>query len=155
MRRGGTKRLRLGRFSSPGVIYFLTSCCHAKRKMFLNRDCAKLMCSVFEEVRHETDDRYLAYVVMPDHIHWLLQLGHRRSLSEAVRLIKGRSARYIHTRTGIRGTVWQAGYYDRGVRADEDLVAAAKYLIYNPVRADLVETPEDYPYWFSKWHDRG
>jgi REP element-mobilizing transposase RayT len=73
----------------------------------------------------------LAYVVMPNHLHWLLTLGEAVTLGRAVGLAKGRSARRVN---GVRRELdepaitplWQAGYHDHAVRQDEDIRALAR-----------------------------
>ena len=50
----------------------------------------------------------------------------------------GAYARSRHTR------LWQEGYYERVLREDDDARELARYIINNPVRADLVESPADY-----------
>ncbi len=86
----------------------------------------------------------MCYVLMPDHLHWLMQL-HEGNLSDAVKLLKGRSARAIGT------TIWQPNYYDHALRHDEDLRKAARYIVANPLRAKLVARLGDYPLWDAVW----
>ncbi len=101
----------------------------------------------------------LAFVAMPDHVHWLVQLQGAATLEELMRKLKGRSARRINQLTKTGGPLWQAGYYDHALRADEDLLTVGAYLIQNPLRAGLVQDLDDYPHWYSVWHkpadDRG
>ena len=47
--------------------------------------------------------------------------------------------------------VWQKGYFDRALRYEEDLKAAARYIIANPLRAGLVAQVGDYPLWDAIW----
>ena len=42
--------------------------------------------------------------------------------------------------------LWQRNYFEHVLRDAEDSVGVAKYILENPVRANLVERPEDYPY---------
>jgi hypothetical protein len=42
--------------------------------------------------------------------------------------------------------LWQRGYIDRILRADEDTLTVARYILDNPVRAGLVASPLDYPF---------
>jgi hypothetical protein len=42
--------------------------------------------------------------------------------------------------------LWQAGYYDRILRHDEDSLTVVRYILENPVRAGLVSRFSDYPY---------
>ncbi len=82
---------------------------------------------------------------MPDHVHWLFELCGRKSLSEVVRYLKGRSACQINRDRKAGGTVWQSGFHDRALRRMESLREAGSYIINNPVRAGLVEHCWDYP----------
>ena len=96
----------------------------------------------------------LCFVIMPDHIHWMLQLMPNTDLSDVVARTKGRSAHRINQprRPGLK--IWQSGFHDHAVRKEEDLENLANYTILNPVRAGLVTNPEDYPHWWSRWHPR-
>ncbi len=93
----------------------------------------------------------LAFVVMPDHFHWLMALSGSRPLSVCVNTVKAFSARQINRRLGRQGRVWQTGFYDRAVRRDDDLVCVARYIIANPLRAGIVKSVRDFPLWDAKW----
>jgi REP element-mobilizing transposase RayT len=100
----------------------------------------------------------LAYVVMPDHLHWLFSLEKDEPLGQLIQQIKGCTSRRINARCNSSGHIWQAGYHDRAIRKHEDLEPIANYVLLNPVRAGLVKQPEDYPYKYSVWltnHGRG
>ena len=92
----------------------------------------------------------LAWVVMPDHVHWLLELK-SGSLATLMQLLKGRSAFEINKAFGSRTLQWQKGYYDHAVREERDLAGMARYVIANPIRAGLVAWEGDYPLWDSAW----
>ena len=92
----------------------------------------------------------LAWVLMPDHLHWLLQLGDA-TLGEVVGSMKSRSARAVNARLARMGNVWQKGFHDHAVRAEEDLRALARYVLANPLRAGLVKRIGDYPLWDAHW----
>ena len=91
---------------------------------------------------------------MPDHIHWLVQLGGDQKLGGLVQRLKGRSARRINLAHTLSSKVWQAGFHDHALRAEEDIEDVASYLIHNPLRAGLVDDYNEYPYWYSVWHSR-
>jgi len=93
----------------------------------------------------------LCYVVMPDHVHWLLQLRGGGSLSDAVAGMKRISARRCNLRLGRTGALWQPGFHDRALRRDEDLAAVARYVVANPLRAGLVTRIGAYPHWDAVW----
>jgi len=87
----------------------------------------------------------LAYVIMPDHLHWLLELGERTTLSAVVRAVKAVTAHRVGR------PIWQSGFHDHALRREEDLVATARYVVVNPVRAGLVGKVGDYPHWDAVW----
>ncbi|MCF6281296.1 MAG: hypothetical protein L3J28_03650 [Candidatus Polarisedimenticolaceae bacterium] len=43
--------------------------------------------------------------------------------------------------------------HDRAIRKEEDLVAIARYIVANPLRAGLVKSIKDYPHWDCVWLD--
>jgi len=83
---------------------------------------------------------------MPDHLHWLMVL-HDGTLSDVVRLLKGRSAR------AIGQPIWQANYHDHAVQQEEDLQKMARYIVANPLRANLVSQIGAYSLWDAVWLD--
>ena len=82
---------------------------------------------------------------MPDHLHWLMQLGDGATLSQVVRSVKSLTSH----RLGY--PIWQRGYHDRAVRHEEDLKAMSRYIIANPIRPGLVSSVGDYPHWDAVW----
>lgn len=87
----------------------------------------------------------LAFVVMPDHLHWLLELIDDASLANVIKCIKSESAKKVGH------PIWQSGYYDHAVRKEEDIQAVARYIVANPIRAGLVNKVGDYPHWDAIW----
>ena len=110
--------------------------------------------AVIHELRYADDanrSETLAFVVMPDHLHWLFRLGNVMSLSQVVHQMKSFSARRVNELLGRQGPVWQKGFYDHGVRSGEDLAAAARYIVANPIRAGMVVRIGSYPHWDAIW----
>ena len=105
-------------------------------------------------LRHEHDAGHvdsLAFVVMPDHLHWLFSLCGNKTVSECIRNVKCQSARLVNASLRSKGPVWQKGFYDRAIRKDEDLVRVAQYIVANPWRAGIVDSIRDYTLWDAKW----
>ena len=145
-----TSDLRKGRFSEPGHAYLLTAVTHKRRPIFADWPIGRLL---VEELRAAEKSGYAhseAWVVMPDHLHWLvtLQTG---NISRLMQRIKGQSAISINRVLGIHGQLWQKGFHDRAIRTEEDLQAIARYVVANPLRAGLVDKIGDYPLWDAIW----
>lgn len=109
----------------------------------------------------------LAYVVMPSHIHWVFtpcdewakSLSEKRSPRERImHSLKLHTALKCNERLGLSGTVWQSKAfwqeesYDHCVFDVDELERIVEYVERNPVKAGLVESPEDWE--FSSAYDR-
>jgi len=138
--------LRKGRVSQSGAIVHITTVAQRRTPYFASLDNGRKVVRELMALQAEGRTETLCYAVMPDHLHWLMVL-HEGKLSDAVQLLKGRSAR------AIGHTVWQANYFDHAVRKDEDIRKMARYIVANPLRANLVERIGDYPLWDAVWLD--
>ncbi|MBH3340265.1 transposase [Pseudomonas mendocina] len=143
-------RLRLGRHCQPGRPYLLTTTTYRRQPLFGDFDLARLLVAELRAASEEGWVTSLAWVVMPDHLHWLIEL-HGKPLDKLMRRIKSNSARHINRRRGHSGVLWQQGFHDRAIRREEDLLPVARYIIANPLRAGLVERIGDYPLWDACW----
>ena len=139
------KNLRKGRVSLPNQIYLVTAVTASRKPVFASFDAARLAVRCFHDKDVEHQAQTLAFVVMPDHIHWLLQIAESGDLSSAVRLYKAK----VTMRLGQN--LWQRGFHDHALRSDEDMRDVAQYIIANPVRASLVRSVGDYPHWDAIW----
>lgn len=132
----------------------VTTCCHTRRRIFSRRQCAEILAEeLFLSDRARHTETY-CYVVMPDHLHWMLALRGDRVLSSVVRRVKARTALRIHRSALAEGRIWQHGFHDRMVRSDEALHELGAYIVHNPVRAGLADRPGCYPYWDILWRRR-
>jgi putative transposase len=139
-----SSRLRVGRWSGERQIYLVTTVTRERKPVFREFKAARQLIRVMRDDAVRGSHKTLAFVVMPDHLHWLLELRHD-SLSRLVGRVKSISAKRIG------GRVWQDGFHDRALRKEEDLLAAARYVVVNPLRAGLVDRIGDYPHWDAVW----
>jgi REP element-mobilizing transposase RayT len=143
--------LRLGRFSEPGRDYLLSTVTDHRRPVFANFALARLAIQSLRECDLARESVTLAFVLMPDHLHWLLTLQNT-DLSAVVRRFKSTSARRVNRVLGTVGErLWQAGFHDHALRREEDLLGIARYIVANPLRAGWVESVRDYPHWDAIW----
>src|SRR5690349_5037038 len=142
-------RLRAGRYSQSGQIYLLTAVTRNREPLFTDCRTGRFLVRQFQQAHTDDLADSLAWVVMPDHFHWLVELKNS-TLPALMLAIKSHSARAINAHLGRTGSLWQKGFHDRAIRYDEDLLAAARYIIANPIRAGLVSRVHDYPLWDAK-----
>jgi REP element-mobilizing transposase RayT len=85
---------------------------------------------------------------MPDHLHGLIGVDGRDSLSQLIRDYKRIAAR-------LANIEWQRNFFDHRLRHDESFAEKFAYICQNPVRAGLVQHEADWPYVFiprSEFH---
>lgn len=128
--------------------YFVTCCVSPRRAVFV--DDRRVTCVRFEILRTCVDREFelLADLYMPDHVHLLVQgASERAAFQPFMTLLRQRSA--IAYMRAYCEQLWQDGYFERVLRADEDTVRTAAYMAGNPVRAGLAASIDEYPYLWS------
>jgi REP element-mobilizing transposase RayT len=142
--------LRKGRVSESGRIYLLTAITHQRQPVFSDWRVGRLLVKQLRSAQEAAMVTSMAWVIMPDHLHWLIELQHG-SLAELMCRVKSRSSCSINLLRGEQGRLWQRSYHDRALRRDEDMKDAARYIVMNPIRAGLVKRVGDYPLWDAIW----
>ena len=143
-------RLRCGRYAESNRIYLLTTNTFRRTPVFESFTLGRLVVNQFRIAQHQGIAKSLAWVVMPDHFHWLVELQ-QGSLGDLMQKTKSLSTKAVNQSTGRKVTLWQKVFHDRALRREEDLVKVARYVVANPLRAGLVEKLGDYPLWDAKW----
>lgn len=87
-----------------------------------------------------------AYVLMTNHVHLLVTPNIAQGLSRMMQHIGARFVRYINATYRRTGTLWEGRYKASLVGSDRYLLRCYRYIELNPVRAKMVDVPEDYQY---------
>jgi len=105
---------------------------------------------------HFDGDRYrlLAWCLMPNHVHAIVEIVGDTSLSEIVRSWKSFTARQANALLDRSGSFWHPDYFDRYMRNEQHLERTIDYVESNPVKAGLASIAEDWP-WSSAKFRRG
>jgi putative transposase len=110
-----------------------------------------LLWPAIELVKAKFPYELIAWVVLPDHFHLLLDPG-RHDFSGLMRRIKlSFSARLRRRMKTTAGRVWQYRFWDHVIRNQSDMNQHIDYIHYNPVKHGLAAAPLDYQY--SSFHD--
>jgi len=153
----GYDALRKGRISETNRAYCVTTVTQNREPLFNDLYVARIVINTMKTLHNENYVDSLSWVLMPDHLHWLFQLGDNCSnkleptLSVVMKRLKSISAQSINRYLNRNGSVWQKAYYDRGLRDNEDVTQIARYIVANPLRAGLVEYIENYSHWDAAW----
>jgi REP element-mobilizing transposase RayT len=91
-----------------------------------------------------------AFCLMPNHYHLLMETV-RANLSEAMHQLNASYCQHFNNRHGLTGHVIQGRFHAVTVARSEQMLAVARYISLNPVRAKLVNDAADWP-WSSHRH---
>jgi REP element-mobilizing transposase RayT len=108
---------------------------------------AEIIMERIEWMEKNTGWRIPSYVIMPTHIHCLMN-GEKadRSLSKALQLLKGYTAKKANDHLKREGAFWSPESFDYWCRSSEKKESAKRYIRNNPVKAGLVKSADDWPW---------
>ena len=92
-----------------------------------------------------------AYCLMTNHVHLIVVPDSETGLKKAMAETHQRFTRRINFQKGWRGHLWQ-GRFASFPLDESHLLATARYVELNPVRANMVQHPESYPWSSAKAH---
>ncbi len=136
----------LHRYQQTGNFHFITFSCY-RRRPYLNRPASRrLFESALERIRKRYGFVVLGYVVMPEHVHLLVNEPKDGTLDRVMQALK-----LSVTKRRKERPFWQARYYDFNVWNPEKTAEKLRYMHRNPVKRGLVTKPEDWE-WSSFQH---
>lgn len=133
------------RIHAPGAMYHVTLRGNHRQDIFFTPDDRHLLTNIVREVLIECGAQVHAYCYMTNHVHALLQVS-ETPLSKVMLLLAGRYARRVQARLQTTGHLFEKRYHAVLVDTDQYLLTLIRYIHLNPVRANLVASPNDYPW---------
>ena len=94
---------------------------------------------------HNEKYNLIAWVIMPNHIHFLMRPAEDQILEKIMHSIKSFTAQKANKLLNRKGQFWQEDYFDRYIRNYEHYEKTVNYIEFNPVKAKLCEKQSD---WF-------
>jgi putative transposase len=136
---------RLERVYKNCPIYYLTLVAHERRPLFAN----EVVHAAFVNFGVKGLDYGVTvgrYVLMPDHIHLFAAFSPESiSLSNWVKSLKNSLSKCLRSNR-VPAPHWQKGFFDHILRSDESYQEKWEYVRRNPVRAGLVQRPDDWQF---------
>ena len=142
------KRLK-GRISKANSYYSVTLCCYGRQSIFKDFCHGAIAAKTLYYLEDKVET--ICFVLMPDHLHWIFRLYPKHNLSQVVKHYKSLVTLSIRKKMGRKVVIWQSNFYDHLIRDESDLLNQARYIVANPLRANLVKSVGDYPFWNSIW----
>lgn len=145
---------RIARVVAPGFPHHITQRGNRRQQTFFHDEDYQAYIRLMAEWCSRLKVEIWAYCLMPNHMHLIAnpesEDGLRRAIGEAHR----RYTRAINFREGWRGHLWQ-GRFASFPMDESYLLAAARYVELNPVRAKLVDRPDAYKWSSAAAHLEG
>ncbi len=134
---------RVRRYESPGAVHHVILRGNQGRPIFYSDAERCRFCLLLQEGVERYGHRILAFCLMSNHVHLAIQQG-EQGLSKAMQNITFRHAQRVNRVRQEVGHVFQGRYKAIRVDSEQYLLQLVRYIHLNPVRAGMVEKPEDY-----------
>jgi putative transposase len=138
----------LKRFQNADSLHFITFSCFHRLPLLQAPEAKETVEAILEQTRARHGARVYAYVLMPEHIHLLVNEPPGIVLAQFLKAVKQMTSRKLR---GPRAKFWQERYYDSNIRGESACSDVVRYIHRNPVARGLVERPEDWA-WSSFRH---
>ena len=141
--RGEHAMARIARFVVPGAAHHVTQRGNRRERVFFGDDDYELYKHLLAEQSRKHGVACWAYCLMPNHVHLILVPDSATALGRAIGETHRRYSATLNARLRVTGHLFQARYGSAAMD-EEHLIAAARYVSLNPVRARLVRRAEDW-----------
>jgi putative transposase len=131
---------------NPSRIFFATTKTSMGMRLLQSERNANLLIDVLRSLVAERKFKLHDFVIMPDHIHLLIEVVDNVTIEKATQLIKGRFSHRISHEFRYKGEVWQRGFTEEQLMNTESFEKHRQYIAENPVKAGLAISADDYPF---------
>lgn len=131
------------KINASGIISHITQRASGAEKLFHEEDDFMEMLARLKQVSQKYELEFIAFVLMPNHVHLLLQQK-EANLHEAMRELFSRYARRHNKKYERKGHLFGSRYRQAVCLDEAYFIAVSLYIHLNPVRAGLVMQPRDY-----------
>ncbi len=138
----------LKRFQKAEALHFITFSCFQRLPLLESPGAKDTVEAVLEQIRERHHARVYAYVLMPEHVHLLINEPPSILVAQFLKALKQTTSRKLK---GDRERFWQDRYFDRNIRGEAARSEVIRYIHRNPVKRGLVASPEHYR-WSSFSH---
>jgi len=147
------------RYYIPDAIIFITGVTRDRTPYLGLENNLELFWETMRRVQELHPFRLLAFVILPDHFHWLMRVDDEKgNFSTVLHSIKRNYTLNFKKAHGITTpfNCWQERFWDHVIRDEWDLNNHFDYIHWNPVKHGYVQWPEEWPHsTYLHWLERG
>ena len=145
---------RIARIVIPGLPHHITQRGNGGQRVFFSDVDYQLYLTLLAENCRTAKVSCWAYCLMPNHIHAILVPSDEQGLRIALAATHRAYAGILNSRRKRTGHFWQ-GRFGAAVMDEDHLTAAFRYVLLNPVKAKLVDSPDKWPWSSAKAYLKG
>ncbi|MFQ5862919.1 MAG: transposase [Candidatus Brocadiales bacterium] len=158
---------KLVRFDFPENIHFITTSCYNRLSLFSSDKMKTTFIQSVKHIRNKYDFKLFGYIIMPEHIHLLLQTQKDKTVSDVMREIKQTCAfnalqilktnntkstleklkRNTGRKTERKYNFWKPRFYDFNIYSEKKFKEKLDYCHKNPVTRGLVNDPSEWRFY--------
>ncbi|MFZ3062562.1 MAG: transposase [Actinomycetota bacterium] len=138
-----------------GYIYHLTARGNNKEQIFYRKDDYEIYLDSIKRAKERIPFTLFTYVLMPNHIHLLLEPQKDGDIGRIMQIVQTRYAVHFNLRHQRCGHTFQGRFHSVLVEEEPHLLELSRYIHLNPLRAGLVQNCIDYPYSSYKVYLKG
>ncbi len=140
------------RIQIPDYPHHVVMRCNNREALFSQASDVHKFLHLLGYFKKRHNYRLYAYTIMSNHVHLLLDPGHKVPLAEAMRDIMANFAKWFNWKHSRRGHFWASRYHATVIQDDSYALTCMRYIHRNPVRAGIVKVAWEYP-WSSVRHN--
>jgi REP element-mobilizing transposase RayT len=133
------------RIEYRGAIYHITSRGNEKKPIFLEKQDREVFLDILKKVNKRYNFLCHTYCLMDNHYHLVIETP-EGNLSQGMRQLNGVYTQTFNKKHQSFGHVFQGRYKAILIQKESHLLEVSRYVVLNPVRAKLVESPEEWIY---------
>lgn len=145
---------RIARVVAPGIPHHITQRGNRRMETFFAENDYREYLYLMAEWCNRCKVDIWAYCLMPNHVHLIAVPETEEGLCRAIGEAHRRYTRYVNFQKGWKGHLWQ-GRFASFPMDEQHLLAAARYIELNPVKAGLVKRPAEYRWSSANAHLKG
>lgn len=124
--------------------YHIVSRGNQRQQVFSDHDDFQRFTDTLRKYKKKFKYKVYSYCLMPNHIHLLLDPLNKNILKKIMHGINMSYAKYFNYKYKKCGHLWQDRYQSFIIARDSYMLNCVNYIEHNPVRAKIVDRPEDY-----------
>ena len=118
---------------------------HNRNAVFIESTDYHYYLNTLQEWKQKLGIKIYSYCLMTNHVHLILDpCQNEHSIGKMMKRLAGRQTRYVNALERRTGSLWEGRYKSSPIEMDTYLLACCRYVEMNPVRAGMVNRPEEY-----------